>query len=246
MPADVEAKPDGAGDRVDQADAHSAALQPAPLLDVDLEEARDVRAEPRRDPAGVQALLARRVAERHPGRVAQLDARVLVEQARGEGAADCRLAEARPFFASEGDHAHAVLHAIAHLAGDLEPADHADRPVVVAALDDAVQMRADQEVRRARPVRDDCVARGVDLGVGAVLPRPAREQLVRLALLGTVGQSADAAFALRPDSRELLEPPAHALHHGLVAAGVLLGDARPSAAIARALQLGSQLALFEQ
>ena len=156
-----------------------------------------------------------------------------------------RLAEARPFFASEGDHAHAVLHAIAHLAGDLEPADHADRPVVVAALDDAVQMRADQEVRRARPVRDDCVARGVDLGVGTVLPRPAREQLVRLALLGTVGQSADAAFALRPDSRELLEPPA--MRSTTAWSPRASSSAmRPSAAIARALQLGSQLALFEQ
>ena len=68
---DVKAQPDAARDRVDQADPSRAGLELTALLDVDLEEAPDLVAEPGFAGQGVETEFGGRVGQRRLAGVAQ-------------------------------------------------------------------------------------------------------------------------------------------------------------------------------
>ena len=81
---DVEAEPDAAGDRVDQADPSGAGLELTSLLDVDLKEAADLIAEPRFARERVKTEFGGRIGQRRLARVPQPGERLWLQQSGRE------------------------------------------------------------------------------------------------------------------------------------------------------------------
>ena len=151
-----------------------------------------------------------------------LVAQVFLRERAGQGAAaDHAEREPGAFLVGKGDDLHRAFrtHALfLHRLEDLDPAEHAERPVEVAAVHDGVHVRAYQDrwgIRVSSFPSPEEVARGV-LAHGEVCLLHVRcyEGLGRPFLPGK-GEAGDAALFALADLRELREPlpQPSAVHH---------------------------------
>src|SRR6185312_6707740 len=206
--------PRRAGDRRDDAECQVAIEQYRALLDMDLDECRDVvvRARKRRNCVGIAAERDDRVAQRRSLGIAAVEQR-RIEATRQRATSDHRKAEAHAFLVTERDDLDRVWQLDAtrgEVAGGGDCAQDAEDAVVAAGIDDAVEVRAGDDARRIGPcacASADDVAERVDLDGEAGVAHPAGDQRRRTAVLsGEITSREDARIlADRGERVALLE-----------------------------------------
>ena len=176
-----------ARDRAHDAERQSLVLEQRPLLDVHLEVSgeRSRLARGAGEIRGIAACGTERIGERHPARVAQAK-RPGVELPYEGARAEVARPESHPLLVREPDHLERDRQP---RAGRVQPRDdldreqHPERPVVAAGVGHRVEVRTEDQRRRARLVAlvaTDHVQGDVVAGAHACLAHPPEHELARL------------------------------------------------------------------